>query len=452
MTRHSFPKSATALYCLLSGSTALTGITQAQASDNTNPLIRALVDESTVKLGYRQLFWNESYTPGYWGSKRDEWVHGAIFDYSSGYINDMIGFDYSFGAADKLYIGDDVTNVSNLTNNRANPEDPDGLAGTTQAFIKAKFGDEDMGLKLAYGKRSRSGPYIDDATRVLPASTFGYDIDANLHNFHLFFTEISKYSPRDEDYWGRSLTNFRGERIDHLRILGAEYAFDNGLTLTAQQAESKDYIRERSLGAQYITPFSDGQLELGVYYANMEDVGDLYEAGGVGSFIPASAELDARYWEGVATYRWNGNFITVGHSQVSGDDYNRTFFSADVGKMKMGNKLKLAAQWFTFGLEDEDMWLVRGGTNFAKWGVPGLNWSLQYAHSGEAKGFDNFRRYEVMSLMQYNLESYIKGLNVIWVSVKHQAEGNPDGIHRTSYEPMPQHDANRLYLMYDIKF
>ncbi|GGO79336.1 hypothetical protein GCM10011348_13360 [Marinobacterium nitratireducens] len=417
--------------------------------DSASAVIESLVTDSKFKLRYSQFYWKESGEAGYAGNDRDEWVHALRADYSSGYLFDFIGFDYSFGMADDLYIGDNISNTSNLKYNPADPTHPDGLAGTTQAFLKAKVGDEKIGLDMSLGQKQRHRMLLQDSqSRILPSGTVGYDLDAHVGSLKFYYTEIDKQSPRDDDYWGRNLTNFLGQQIDSVQVYGANYSFDNGLYLAAEQAVAEDYLKRQVAKAQYKMPVAEGNLKLELLGAREQDDGDLFEYDGINGFLPETDDHDARYWEAGITYSRDGYYVGLLHSKITGADFNRPLFSRDYGATYRGTDL-----FYAFSLEDEAMWKLKAGTDFARWGLPGMRWDMHLAYSDGAEGFDGFRRYEAQSVLQYRFSGELDGLSLAWLSVTHDTEGTPDGVNRTfSGYNITQHDANRIYVNYDIKF
>lgn len=410
------------------------------------------IEDSSTSLRYSQFYWNEqAYGPPH--SKRDEWVQGTQFSFRSGYFADTLGFDFSYGLANDLYIGDDANSLGNLQADQGSIQNPHGLAKPLEAYVKARFGDERQQLKLGAGKKSRAlEQYVDSVTRVLPAATLGYDLDYSLAGLAVRLSRIEQSTPRNGNGWGDTLTNFSGEKIDHLDIIGASYRFASGTRLVAEHAEAKDYLESRLLRLEHAIALGDGRrLELAASHGSQRDAGKLFDYAGVRGLYEATDSHHARFVDLGATYRSENWYAGLNWNQVRGDDFDRLFFAQDHGTWNSSGQL-----FFWFALEDERMVKLRGGFNFASLGLPQLRWDGHYAVSDRAAGMDGFARREWQSFFQYRFDGALKGLQLMWLHTEHRTSGTPDGINRrrTGFGPaaVVDYDADRLYLNYTYEF
>lgn len=421
--------------CLLAGSAGADGF----------------IDNSLTTLRYSQFYWKENDGGGV-GPTRDEWVQGAQFSFSSGWYEEVLGLDYSYGLADDLNIGSDANSLTNLE-----PDDsvqsPHGLAKPIEAYLRGRLSGEAGDLVIGGGKKIRRyAQYFDDATRILPAATFGFDADYRIDGLNLRYSHLKEFSPRNENGWGDDLSNFRGEKIDKLQLFALNYQLPFGSRLLAEYAESDEYLRAASLKVEHSIDLGAGRfIDLYATHGMQQDAGDLFEYNGVPGIYRAESSHDARYIDLSAKYKTSNYYLGMTYNKVRGDDFDRVFFSKDHGAWNSSAKL-----FYFFGVEDEEMFKLMGGTNFSAIGLPQVRLDVHYAFSDHAAGYDGFSRREFQSLLQYNFNGPLKGLSLIWLHNEFHTKGQPDGIERTTSSRGPAgiitHNAERFYLNYVYSF
>lgn len=421
--------------CLLAGSAAAQGF----------------LEDSLTSLRYSQFYWKEN-DGGGTGPTRDEWVQATQFSFNSGWYKDMLGLDYSYGLANDLRIGDDANSLSNLQPD-GSVQSPHGLAKPIEAYLRGRLAGDAGELVMGGGKKVRRyAQYADDATRILPAATQGLDLDYRLSDLTLRYSHIDRFSPRNENGWGDELTNFSGERIDNLQLFALGYQLPFGSRLLAEYAESRDYLRVASLKLEHSIALDAGRsIELYATEGMQQDAGDLFDHAGVPGLYEAEKSHHARYTDLSAKFRTENQYVGMTYNKVRGDDFDRLFFSKDHGTWNSSAKL-----FYYFGLEDEEMFKLMGGTNFAMLGVPQLRLDVHYAFSDHADGYDGFSRREFQSLVQYNFTGALKGLSLAWLHNEFHTKGVPDGERRTFSSRGPAgiitHNAERFYMSYVVRF
>ncbi|MHC5349705.1 OprD family outer membrane porin [Metapseudomonas furukawaii] len=409
------------------------------------------VDDSVTTLRYSQFYWKENNGDGV-GPTRNEWVQGAQFSFSSGWYRDWLGLDYSYGLADDLNVGGNATSISNLE-----PDDsvqsPHGLAKPLEAYLRGRLAGDAGELVLGGGKKIRRfAQYHDDTSRILPASTRGFDLDYRVKGLLLRYSRIDQFTPRNENGWGDDLTNFRGERIDALHLGALDWRLPTGTRLLAEYAEAEDYLRAASLKLEHSLELSEGRaLDFHATHGMQQDAGSRFEQEGVRGLYQAETRHDARYLDLSAKYRTPNYYAGLTWNRVRGDDFDRLFFSKDHGTWNSSAKL-----FYYFGLEDEAMFKLVGGGNFSALGLPQLRLDLHYALSDHAAGYEGFSRREFQSLLQYGFDGLFKGLSLVWLHNEFHTKGTPDGVQRTFASRGPAgiltHNAERVYLNYVYRF
>ncbi len=421
--------------CLLAGST--------NADD--------FIDNGITSLRYSQFYWKENNGDGV-GPARDEWVQGAQFSFNSGWYREVLGLDYSYGLADDLYVGDDATSISNLEPD-GSVQSPHGLAKPIEAYLRGRLKGDAGELVLGGGKKIRRyAQYYDDTSRILPAATLGLDLDYRVASLNLRYSRIEGFSPRNENGWSDDLTNFRGEKINKLQLFALGYQLPSNTRLLFEYAESDQYLRAASLKLEQGIDLGAGRsIEFYATHGMQQDAGDLFERNGVPGLYAAESSHDARYIDLSAKYRTADYYAGMTYNKVRGDDFDRVFFSKDHGAWNSSAKL-----FYFFGLENEEMFKLVGGSNFSAIGLPQLRLDVHYAFSDHAAGYNGFSRREFQSLLQYNLTGPLKGLSLIWLHNEFHTKGQPDGIERTTTSRGPAgiitHNAERLYLNYIYTF
>ncbi|WP_242443170.1 OprD family outer membrane porin [Pseudomonas sp. LFM046] len=409
------------------------------------------IDNSTTSLRYSQFYWKENNGDGV-GPTRDEWVQGTQFSFNSGWYRNVLGLDYSYGLADDLNVGDVATSISNLEPD-GSVQSPHGLAKPIEAYLRGRLKGDAGELVLGGGKKIRRyAQYYDDTSRILPAATLGLDLDYRVDGLNLRYSRIQGFSPRNENGWSDDLTNFRGEKIDKLQLFALGYQLPSNTRLLVEYAESDQYLRAASVKLEQGIDLGAGRsIELYATHGIQQDAGDLFEHNGVPGLYAAESSHDARYMDLSAKYRTADYYAGMTYNKVRGDDFDRLFFSKDHGAWNSSAKL-----FYFFGLEDEEMFKLVGGSNFSTIGLPQLRLDVHYAFSNHAAGYDGFSRREFQSLLQYNFTGPLKGLSLIWLHNEFHTKGQPDGIERTTTSRGPAgiitHNAERLYLNYLYTF
>lgn len=426
-----------------------------------------LLEDDQLTLTYKNYYYNEySKDNGdgrIWGANRNEWIHALEAHYQTGFIGDWIQLEYGLLGANQLRIGDSVDNVTNLPDaNAANGYSPDGLLGTQTAYITTRYQGDGFTLSAGGGKKAReSAIYQDSTTRIQNSTSVGYDLNANIGKLKLYYTELHKLSQRDQDNWGDDLMTYSGEKIDALRYYGGEYAFDLGLKLELAEAESEDYIKERKARASYLLPLANKDaLLFKATYGTMQDSGSLYETDGVGIISLAgndyafaeAGSLDARYYELSASYRWPGYSLSLNYSDVSGDDWNHNLASNEFRLWDTSSRYS----WTFYGLEDEQAVSVLGSVDFEQFGLPNLSWNAGVWYSDQARGYNDFKRYEFTQALSYHFSGELKGLSLRYLNSFARAQGELDGVNRIANPIGPaaleDKNVNRLYLTYTKTF
>lgn len=407
--------------------------------------------DSQTQLEYRQYYFNGDPDSGT-GPTRNEWVQGVLIDYQSGFYRNTLGFDLGYGAADALRVGDDANNITNLSADD-DIQDPAPIAKPTTAYLKLRFGDEDNRLHLGWGKKSRNYHlYADNTTRILPASSIGYDIAYDYHDLELYAARIERFSPRDESGWGDDLQTFDGQSISSVDLAGLSYVLPGDVMFETEYLTARDYLDESFFKlSRDFTLSPDSTLAISLSHGTQRDGGNLFETQGVPRLYQADDSHDSRYEEATATWRHQGKYLGLAYTQVRGDNYDRRLFAEDHGTWESAAK-----NFYWFGLGGETMWKVSTGIDLSPLGLEGLRWDGHYAFSDSADGYQDFSRREFLSLLRYRFSGPLDGLSLAWLHVDFETLGEPtpgsDKALTYASTGFITHDTDRLYLTYRYTF
>ncbi len=348
---------------------AATTATVAQASFDQ------FVDDSTLEIKLRNAYFDNDYKINGLGAKEDwhEWAQGIEANYTSGYAFGMFGFDASLYGALKL----DSSNQEQGTNGAGDQllrvgdsGDAKSFSKMGQAYLKAKFGDENLNIHAKAGYMKHDTVLLaTSSSRLLPSSYKGYAFDANIYGINLYGAWADKISRRaSQDY--EDFENGSGEKIDNLYSIGAAYEIGN-LYLNGEYGEGKDYMKQSYLNAGYTFELSEGMSLLidGQYYKAKEN-GKLWDgANYIDSFtddaklVNLNTALTIDYLTLSLSYTTvdadNGNNAGAFQYWMAGNDYG-------------GGNFWTSRQISDFYWDGETTWQVGAQYDFTGFDMPGF--------------------------------------------------------------------------------
>ncbi|WP_211825739.1 hypothetical protein [Kistimonas asteriae] len=412
---------------------AATAATAAQAS------FEQLVDDSSLTLTYKMYKWDQENknNQGKYKDAQDEFVHALIADYKSGYFADIIGFDFQVGMARDIN-SDDKFSGTNLPGGGSNGH-LDDIAGVQQAYLKAKFGGEDLNVYGTYGQKKRDlQSYSDSGSRILNASSFGADVVSNIHGLNLYATRIDAFSARNQSTFKDDLKNSNGQTIDDVMIYGAGYEW-NGLGGVLEQAKSQDYLKKTIAKVYYTLPVSENvSVDFDARYGKVEKDGKLYDT----AFLDANGNYESSYNNLNATLNIGNAYVGVGYNKTKDGDYDNKLFSNDHGSFNSSLDLEMG-----YNYEDEKAYVVKAGYDFADY-VPGLGVNVWYAKGKDAKDFENFNQKEVGANVSYNFSGKLDGLSLVYFHTAYRTSGDYATGRDDALGGMYNTNINRVYLTY----
>ncbi|MGI0117000.1 OprD family outer membrane porin [Zooshikella sp. RANM57] len=337
------------------------------------------IDDSSATLSIRNQYRNESGVNGH-AFDRKEWVQGFQLDYKSGYFMDIIGFDYSAGAAFKLDqpandSRDGEWNTTNLPQD-GNRSDVNDIAGTNQAYLKAKFGDENLNANLKFGlQRTCTELFCPSGSRILPASSYGTYLEGNAQSLKVYGARWTKIHSRSQSFFYDDMKDDYGNRIDDVKIVGASYKFDNGLGVYGEYGKSDDYLKKYLAKVDYTIDLgNETSLLLDARYGKAKDAGDGFNDEG----SRYDGNYESKYYNLTATLSIQDLDVWVGYNVTKDGDWKGEWHNNYDHMGAFNSSLDL---WQGYNREDERAWVVGVNYKFDNIGLPGLEAGTRYAHS-----------------------------------------------------------------------
>ncbi len=396
--------------------------------------------DPSLKLTYKNYYWKGRDSKLDPKTYRDEWVHGVVMDFDSGYINDMVGFVMTAGFADSLDTTENtsITNVSKGDDGKAN-----GIAGVQQAYLKGRYNISDLTLEGSYGIKKRNfALYGDSGSRVLAASSRGVDLSAHYMGLTVYGSYIDGGSNRNSSNLVEDLTVLGGTaKLDNIQIVGAHYEIA-GLGLSAEQLTSKDYMKKHFAMVDYKFDLSDDMAIMAdARYGHAKGDGDLMprvtdSAGQQHDYKSAYTNLNVALQMGNA-------YVGVGYNEIHDGDW----ISDNADQAENGSFNSSLSLYEDFLLEGEKGYVMSAGYNFADFNWPGFSVDVYVATSDNAKNYNkDFGRDEWGSKVTYAFGGQFDGLELVWKHYNYKA----DGTHKTdnSKDLSSNLTENRFYLTY----
>ncbi|MGI2027064.1 OprD family outer membrane porin [Endozoicomonas acroporae] len=411
----------------------------------------AVTMDPSLSFTYKNYYWKEKAKDNN-GYERNEWAHGLVADFDSGYVNDLVGAVVTAGYAGPLKVKEGLNySASNVSGSYIDANGDDiadtltdshSISGFQQAYLKAMHTFSGVELVGTVGVKKRSTEtYSDSGSRILAASSTGYDLSVGFEGANVYFTEITGFSDRNDSSFSNDLyvvddKGTDGESDDvkvpvkNIRIFGANYSYE-GIGLTAEYGKSKDLIKQSFLKAEYSFELDEmSSVDLDARYGKVKsDVsGDDYQS---------------KYYNLNATYNYGNAYVGLGYNKTKDGNFNPNYVAGNNDTFNSS-----LDQWEKYAKEGEKAYVVSGGFNFADQGLEGLSWDLWYAKGDDADNIANFKRREYGSFASYAFDGSLEGLSLAWLYVNYRANGTDAGGNVPG--DLYDEDVNRLYLTYSV--
>lgn len=309
---------------------------------------------------------------------RNEWAHGVIVNYHSGYTDTPLEFGFdAYGLLGIKLHSDEYTTGTNLLEFDPVTGKTKNAYGEIGGALKVRYKD----TVLRYGNQFPNVPVIATSTvRLLPSVATGLSIeDKSFDNLALnagyFYSMNPVDSTKDLNYF---TTDYAvGIKADNIQFLGGSYKFDNKQnSVTVYASKLDDVWMQYYLGGSYQYKFSnENSVKLATANYSNKDEG----ASKAGSIDTTAVSV-------LGSYQYDAHTFSLGYQQVLGDE------PIDwVAFKTMGANVSLlnAAQYATFSEANEKSIQVKYEIDFSKYGAQGLSFMGRYLYGWDMDNTDS---------------------------------------------------------------
>lgn len=354
---------------------------------------KGFVEDSDLSLLNRNYFQHRDYHRGGDSSNysnfsdnpagyAEEWGHGIISNFESGFTQGTVGFGVdAYGLLGiKLDSGKGRAGIM---------EFPQGEDGRSQdeyseagAAVKArisnttiKFGDQFVALPV----------FSTDDSRVLPETTTGTLLSSSeIEGLELNvgqFNALNRQWETDQD----------SGSMKSLTLYGGSYSFTENLSASLYGAETEDAFNKAYANVNFTLPIADEQslnLDFNIYDTDYDkdyvEAATTIEDDNGNIVVPGVRESRSNtIWSLAAAYNLGAHTFTLAHQRSSGDagyDYGND----GNGTIWLANSVQIK----DFNAEDETSWQMRYDLDMATFGVPGLSFMARYIAGDDATLYD----------------------------------------------------------------
>ena len=329
------------------------------------------VEGSSLRLLNRNFYFNRDFRDAEAGeqSYREEWAHGLMAFYQSGFTQGTLGFgiDAHGLLGLKLDSGRGRSGADLLpVDGDGRPEDSYSSAG---AAVKVRFSN----TELRYGDMRTDIPvFATGDSRLLPETATGVLLtsreiqDLELNAGHFTAYKLRDSSNHDQDLYLNYGENALGRSID---FIGGAYALSEGLNASLYAADFDDTWRQYYGNVLYALPLSDTQA--------LDFDFNLYRTLDTGKAL--QGDIDNTTYSFSVGYSFGAHKLTAAYQKVHGDtpfDY--------VG----GDSIFLAnsVNFSDFNGANERSVQLRYDLDMASYGIPGLKFSVRYVKGDDIDG------------------------------------------------------------------
>ncbi|MGQ7814423.1 OprD family porin [Metapseudomonas furukawaii] len=379
---------------------------------------KGFIEDSSLTLLNRNFYMNRDFhdgasnSQGINGSKpaserkgyREEWAHGAMLNFTSGFTQGTVGFGadaFAYGGvkldSGRGRVGNGLLPISN--NGSAEAEVPDAY-GEIGGAVKLRA----SATELKYGEQRPTAPvFAMGDNRLLPEVATGFQLQSR--EFTDLFLEAGHFTA----YNGRNSTNsddtllssYGGVEADSYDFLGGSYKVNDNLSLMAYAGRAEEAWRQYFGSATYVLPLTDNQsLDFRLVAYKTSDEGEA-----------RAGEIDTTSWSARAGYAFGPHKLSFAYQKIDGDE---TFDFYGVDSIWLANSV----QYAEFNRPNERSMQVRYDLNMAAFGLPGLTLMARYIKGDQIDftkadpngvyfraGFDDEKRWERDLEAKYVIQS-----------------------------------------------
>jgi len=355
---------------------AITAVSQLAVAGQQDA--NGFIEDSSLTLLNRNFYMNRDFRHGGSNSQginrskpvserngyREEWAHGAMLNFTSGFTQGIVGFGadtFAYGGV-KLDTGRGRAGAGLLpisNNQTADAEVPDSF-GEIGGAVKMRVSS----TVLKYGEQRPTAPvFAMGDNRLLPEVVTGFQLSSSEVDALSFEAgHFTAYNGRNSTNSDDGLfTSYGGDEADSVDFIGGTYKVSDNLSLMAYASEAEEVWNQYFGSASYTIPLADKQsLTFGLVAYKTSDEGEA-----------RAGELDTTSWSAKAAYAFGPHKLTLAYQKIDGDEL---FDYIGVDSIWLANSV----QYSDFNAPNERSMQVRYDLNMASFGVPGLTLMARY--------------------------------------------------------------------------
>ncbi len=327
--------------------------------------------DSSLRLLNRNFYFNRDFRSADPGdqSYREEWAHGLMAFYESGFTQGAVGF----GADAHGFLGVKLDSGRGTTGTDLLPVDSDGRAEDDYSSAGGAVKMQVSSTQLRYGELRTSAPVFATAdSRLLPETATGFLVTSEeIENLSLQAGHFTAYKFRDSSNQDDELLiNYgEGDLGKSIDFAGGTFQATDSLSASLFASEFDETWRQYYGNLNYNLPLTESQalnVDFNLYRTN--DTGDALQG-----------EIDNTTYSIAAAYSLGAHKFTLAYQDVDGDtpfDY--------IG----GDSIFLANSiaYSDFNGANERSYQARYDLDLASYGVPGLKFMVRYVTGDDIDG------------------------------------------------------------------
>lgn len=324
------------------------------------------VEDSSLTLTHRNFYFyrNNLNNPG-GQNYREEWAHGLMLDYRSGYTQGTVGF----GVDAYAQLGLKLDSGRGRTGTGLLPVGSDGRAEDEYSEAGGALKARISKTELKYGNLTPLNPVFGTGSaRLFTTYANGFQLTSNeLKGLQLdagHFTSGNDSASTNDD--GALKALYAGVETRSVDYLGGSYALSDQLSVSLYGSQFADIWRQYYANANYSYALSGNQslnLDFNLYRTN--DYGQRL-----------AGKIDNTIWSLAAAYKVGAHRLTLAYQRVDGDEpFDYLGFDQQPGTSVF---LANSVQILDFNAPNERSWQLRYDLDMAPFGVPGLSFMSRY--------------------------------------------------------------------------
>ncbi|MEW7860288.1 outer membrane porin, OprD family [Pseudomonas sp. GW456-L14] len=324
------------------------------------------VEDSSLTLTNRNFYFyrNNLNNPGA-QNYRNEWAHGVLLDYRSGYTQGTVGFGIDAFAQ----VGIKLDSGKGRSGTGLLPLDSDGRAEDEYSEAGGALKMRISKTELKYGNLTPLNPVFGTGNaRLFTQQANGFQLTSSELNGLLLdaghFTSGNDSASTNDD--GALKALYAGVETRSVDYLGGVYSLNDQLSVSLYGSQFTDIWRQYYANASYTYPVSASQslnLDFNIYRTN--DTGQ-----------SLAGKIDNTTWSLAGSYKVGAHRLTLAYQRVDGDEpFDYLGFDQQPGtSIFLANSIQIV----DFNAPNERSWQLRYDLDMAPFGVPGLSFMSRY--------------------------------------------------------------------------